>query len=140
MARGRRWWCPRLGLLRLHLQPLRRGLPDGRPFPSYHCLRSNRQSSGKAEIDENRCIHGHRTSTCIVCQEVCPLTEKAIAADDMTVTNDEGLEIVVRRPVVVRSRCIGCGLCEHWCPVKGEVAIRVYPDDGEGEHRRRGRS
>jgi len=95
---------------------------------------------GKAEIDENRCIPWSQNVNCIVCQEVCPLTEKAIELDDMTVTNDEGLEIVVRRPVVVRSRCIGCGLCEHWCPVKGEAAIRVYPDDGEGEHRRRGRS
>jgi MauM/NapG family ferredoxin protein len=95
---------------------------------------------GKAEIDENRCIPWSQNVNCIVCQEMCPLTEKAIELDDVTVTNSEGLEVVVRRPVVIRDRCIGCGLCEHRCPVKGEAAIRVYPDDGEGEHRRRGRS
>jgi NAD-dependent dihydropyrimidine dehydrogenase PreA subunit len=71
---------------------------------------------------------------------MCPLAQKAIELDDVTVTNGEGLEVVVRRPVVIRDRCIGCGLCENRCPVKGEAAIRVYPDDGEGEHRRRGRS
>jgi MauM/NapG family ferredoxin protein len=95
---------------------------------------------GKAEIDENRCIPWSQNVNCIVCQEMCPLTEKAIELDDVTLTNSEGLEVVVRRPVVIRDRCIGCGLCEHRCPVKGEAAIRVYPDDGEGEHRRRGRS
>ncbi len=95
---------------------------------------------GKAEIDENRCIPWSQNVNCIVCQEMCPLTEKAIELDDMTATNDEGVEIVVRRPVVIRDRCIGCGLCENRCPVKGEAAIRVRPDDGEGEHWRRGRS
>jgi MauM/NapG family ferredoxin protein len=95
---------------------------------------------GKAEIDEDRCVPWSQNVNCIVCQEMCPLAEKAIELDDVTVTNSEGLEIVVRRPVVIRSRCIGCGLCEHRCPVKGEAAIRVYPDDGEGHQRRRGHS
>jgi formate hydrogenlyase subunit 6/NADH:ubiquinone oxidoreductase subunit I len=71
---------------------------------------------------------------------MCPLAEKAIELDDVTVTNGEGLETVVRRPRVIIDRCIGCGLCEHQCPVRGEAAIRVYPDDGEGQQRRSGRS
>jgi MauM/NapG family ferredoxin protein len=95
---------------------------------------------GKAEIDEDRCIPWSQNLNCIVCQEMCPLAEKAIELDDVTVTDGEGAESVVRRPVVIRDRCIGCGLCENRCPVKGEAAIRVYPDDGEGEHPRRGRS
>jgi MauM/NapG family ferredoxin protein len=94
---------------------------------------------GKAEIDEGTCIPWSQNVNCIVCQEMCPLTEKAIELEDVTVLNSEGLETVVRRPVVIRDRCIGCGLCEYNCPLKGESAIRVYPE-GEGQHRRRGRS
>jgi NAD-dependent dihydropyrimidine dehydrogenase PreA subunit len=29
-------------------------------------------------------------------------------------------------PVVDRTLCIGCGICEYKCPVNGEAAIRVY--------------
>ena len=43
----------------------------------------------------------------------------------------ETVEIVVRlqRPFVDASRCIGCGMCEHECPVSGLRAIRVYAEN-----------
>ena len=84
---------------------------------------------GKASIDLNRCLPWSQGTNCIVCQEMCPLAEKAIELADVSVPNAQGLETLVRRPVVVRDRCIGCGLCEHQCPVPGDAAIRVYPDD-----------
>ncbi len=34
--------------------------------------------------------------------------------------------LTVKRPRVVRPRCIGCGICEKKCPLPGEAAIRVY--------------
>jgi len=49
------------------------------------------------------------------------------------------VDILVRlaRPFVDAARCIGCGICEHECPVSGRRAIRVY---SENESRsRRGR-
>jgi ferredoxin len=49
------------------------------------------------------------------------------------------VDILVRlsRPYVDAARCIGCGMCEHECPVSGRRAIRVY---SENESRsRRGR-
>jgi polyferredoxin len=49
------------------------------------------------------------------------------------------VDIVVRlqRPFVDAAKCIGCGMCEHECPVSGRRAIRVY---SENESRsRRGR-
>ncbi len=49
------------------------------------------------------------------------------------------VDIVVKlsRPFVDAARCIGCGMCEHECPVSGQRAIRVY---SENESRsRRGR-
>ena len=41
------------------------------------------------------------------------------------------VDIVVRleRPFVDPARCIGCGMCEHECPVAGQRAIRVYSEN-----------
>jgi ferredoxin len=41
------------------------------------------------------------------------------------------VDILVRlaRPYVDASRCIGCGMCEHECPVSGLRAIRVYSEN-----------
>jgi len=41
------------------------------------------------------------------------------------------VDIVVRlqRPFVDAARCIGCGMCEHECPVAGRRAIRVYNEN-----------
>jgi polyferredoxin len=41
------------------------------------------------------------------------------------------VDIVVRlaRPYVDAARCIGCGMCEHECPVSGQRAIRVYSEN-----------
>jgi formate hydrogenlyase subunit 6/NADH:ubiquinone oxidoreductase subunit I len=108
-------------------------------IPKLSLLEKQQTVIGKAEIDENRCIPWSQNVNCIVCQEMCPLAEKAIELDDVTVTNSEGLETLVRRPVVIRDRCIGCGICDHQCPVYGEAAIRVYPDDGQGRQQRGGR-
>jgi ferredoxin len=44
------------------------------------------------------------------------------------------LEIVIylQQPYVDPAKCIGCGICEHECPVRGRAAIRV---SAEGETR-----
>ena len=41
------------------------------------------------------------------------------------------VDIVVRlqRPFMDPARCIGCGMCEHECPVSGQRAIRVYSEN-----------
>ena len=46
----------------------------------------------------------------------------------------EKVEIQVRlqRPYIDIEKCIGCGVCEHECPVSGKRAIRV---SAEGETR-----
>jgi len=41
------------------------------------------------------------------------------------------VDIVVKlpRPYVDAAKCIGCGMCEHECPVAGRRAIRVYNEN-----------
>jgi ferredoxin len=39
------------------------------------------------------------------------------------------LQIRLQRPYVDPQRCIGCGVCEHECPVPGKRAIRVTADN-----------
>lgn len=81
---------------------------------------------GLAYIDQNRCIPWADGRDCIVCEEMCPLPAKAIAVDEQSVRNDVGETVTVRRPRVIRDRCIGCGICEAKCPLEGESAIRIY--------------
>jgi MauM/NapG family ferredoxin protein len=81
---------------------------------------------GKAEIDKHRCIPWADGQNCIVCQEMCPLTSKAIELTEVTAANSEGYETALLLPEVIRGRCTGCGICEHQCPVRGEAAIRVH--------------
>jgi polyferredoxin len=155
---------------------------------------------GTAFLDRNRCLCWSMGKPCIVCEENCPVSPKAIyvnehfdtvkdgvltikkATDTMIETveaamvsgkfatgdyycaiqgyerkkitaNTENsieisgsekfveipaggskIEIQVRlqRPFVDIEKCIGCGICEHECPVSGIKAIRVSP---EGETR-----
>lgn len=160
---------------------------------------------GTAFVDRTRCLPWAMGRPCIVCQEVCPVSPKAIStrlafeplsggvaavrqvqgreltlgaglqlpaglnlaggdyflrpegredlpparlaslADGVATLAEapawaDGLgqggkvEILARlqRPVVDPSRCIGCGMCEHDCPVSSLRAIRVT---NEGESR-----
>jgi polyferredoxin len=84
------------------------------------------QVIGLAYIDQNRCIPWADNGECIVCEEMCPVPDKAILLEQIVVRNASGELVSVQRPQVIRERCIGCGVCEHRCPVDGEAAIRVY--------------
>lgn len=85
---------------------------------------------GRAYIDRNRCIPWADHRPCIVCEEMCPVPEKAIVLEEVTVTDAAGQPVTVQRPRVVEERCIGCGICEYKCPVSGEAAIRVFAVGG----------
>jgi len=154
---------------------------------------------GTAFFDRNRCLPWAMDKPCIVCEENCPVSPKAIYTEEcfntvrngiltvksavgktievetpivpetfatgdyycsvkdgsrakivantqntITISTDEKfekitsadskIEIQVRlqRPYVDIEKCIGCGVCEHECPVSGKKAVRI---SAEGETR-----
>jgi len=156
---------------------------------------------GTAFIDRGRCLPWAMDRPCIVCQENCPVSPKAITTRSVFNTINTGSKLMVERadafyveiqatglqvdqyatgdyycravssadvrprriisnwerglkvagelafepppapgsqieilvklqqPYVDPNRCIGCGVCEHECPVPGKRAIRVTADN-----------
>ncbi len=163
---------------------------------------------GMAFVDRGRCLPWAMDRPCIVCQENCPVSPKAIftriefrtvrmdgdlrlrgmtanrltfdgpalpsdrfATGDFFISLDSGpgippvrivdigpggitlennpftahaaegdritLLVRLQLPYVDPARCIGCGVCEHECPVKGRRAIRVTAENETRERRHR---
>ena len=84
------------------------------------------QVIGKAYIDEDRCIAWSDHQECLVCEEMCPLPEKAIQLEETNAWAVDNTLVKVKLPHVLRDRCIGCGICEYKCPLNGDAAIRVF--------------
>ena len=57
--------------------------------------------------------------------------EGPLAVADTPVFYGAKVDILVKlqRPFVDPTRCIGCGMCEHECPVSGQRAIRVFSEN-----------
>jgi polyferredoxin len=79
---------------------------------------------GTAFFDQGRCLPWAMNRPCVVCQEVCPTSPKAIKTNEVTVV-EEGREIHLKRPRIDPDLCIGCGICEHECPVVDRRAVYV---------------
>jgi len=95
-------------------------------IPPLSLTEKREQILGKAYIDQNRCIAWSDFTDCIVCEEMCPIADKAIFLEDTQFETYTGDRVMVKVPQVIRERCIGCGICEFKCPVSGEAAIRIF--------------
>ncbi len=80
---------------------------------------------GSAYIDRGRCLPWSGNAPCIVCQEVCPTSPKAIYLKNDFVQRPAGKGLEVQLPHVDLKQCVGCGICENKCPVRGLPAIRT---------------
>ena len=80
---------------------------------------------GTAFYDRGRCLPWAMNIPCRVCEEVCPVSPKAIYTEEVEVKKPDGTKMTLKRPYVEPERCIGCGICEHECPVSDLKAIRV---------------
>jgi polyferredoxin len=80
---------------------------------------------GTAYFDKSRCIPWYSHNDCLVCEEHCPVPDKAIKFDIQNVETFDGSVKEVKFPYVVEDTCIGCGICENKCPVVGKPGIFV---------------
>ncbi|MCX5781525.1 MAG: 4Fe-4S binding protein [Elusimicrobia bacterium] len=78
---------------------------------------------GLAVIDKSICLPWAKEEECIVCEEHCPISNKAIKTDK--IKNKKGK--LIKRPYVDPSLCVGCAICENKCPVAPRKAIIVKP-------------
>jgi polyferredoxin len=80
---------------------------------------------GTAFVDRGRCLPWAMGKPCIVCEEWCPTSPKAIHTSTEEITTRSGETLVLQRPHVDPGQCTGCGACEYACPVHDQRAIRV---------------
>jgi ferredoxin-type protein NapG len=66
---------------------------------------------GKAIVDAARCVT-YRGQACTACHEHCPMPGALVFVDGQL--------------RVIEEKCVGCGLCEHYCPTE-PASIRVQP-------------
>jgi polyferredoxin len=101
--------------------------PSG-AIPKLALEKKRKQVIGLAVIDRNRCLPWALDTPCAVCQEMCPIPDKAIVlTGEHLITRADGTQDYLARPKVIPGRCIGCGICENKCPVAGTAAIVVQP-------------
>ncbi|MBN2103709.1 4Fe-4S binding protein [bacterium] len=80
---------------------------------------------GTAQFDKTRCIPWYYGETCLVCEEHCPLENKAIKFRESIVTTIDGRKNKVLLPYVDESLCVGCGICASVCPLSADKGIFV---------------
>jgi len=93
--------------------------------------RKKSTSMGLAYFDKDLCIPYADHEDCIVCEEHCPTPDKAIKFDLKDYTAPDGTVRQVKYPYVEEDLCIGCGICEHKCPLEGNAGIIVTRENEE---------
>jgi MauM/NapG family ferredoxin protein len=78
---------------------------------------------GVAKVDRPICLAWEHKTECLVCEEHCPVANKAIKIVKENVGGK-----VIGKPVVDPELCVGCGICQNKCPVRPVRAIRISPE------------
>ena len=80
---------------------------------------------GTAFYDRGRCLPWAMATECIVCEEWCPVSPKAIYVEEAEVVDSAGITRTLKQPRVDPARCVGCGACEFACPLQERPAVYV---------------
>ncbi len=102
---------------------------DACPVGAFHHITVEEKSSiqiGRAVVKLDTCVMAANGSRCGNCADKCPTGAIKIVPCN---PNDEKSHYM---PVVNESKCIGCGACEYYCPVRPLSAIYV---NGNEVHR-----
>ncbi len=116
---------PRLGYCEYNCTLCGQVCPTG-AIPSLPVEAKRREVIGKAVFDKNHCLPFARKIDCIVCEEHCPIAEKAIRSRDVQVLGLDGRFKTVKEPYLVEEICNGCGICEKVCPLETKAGIEVF--------------
>lgn len=90
-------------------------------IPELTLDQKKKESLGLAIIDESICYPHSQDKQCIVCEEHCPISEKAIKLKEKITVSGE----VIKLPYVDKDLCVGCGICQNKCPARPIRAIKV---------------
>lgn len=80
---------------------------------------------GLAIIRKDRCLTYASQTPCLVCEEHCPTSPKAIWTHKKEVKKRTGETFIIDQINVDPDLCIGCAVCEYVCPVVDKPAIFV---------------
>jgi MauM/NapG family ferredoxin protein len=116
---------PRLGYCEYGCNLCGQVCPTG-AIPNLPLEEKRKAVIGQAVLDKNHCLPYARKMNCMVCEEHCPIPNKAIRFESIDDTDVNGKKINIKRPYVVEELCNGCGICEFVCPVEEKAGIAVF--------------
>jgi MauM/NapG family ferredoxin protein len=122
---------PRLGYCEYNCNLCGQVCPTG-AIPNLPLDKKKKSIIGLAIIDKNHCLPYAKKMNCIVCEEHCPIPEKAIRSEVVEEIDYTGNKITLKKPYIVDELCNGCGICENKCPLEGKSAIEVFAKKKKG--------